>query len=55
MKQSCYLLFIFHLVGFRRLLNYEHILGCFQVVQLAETIIMELSQSHIVLKVYLVQ
>ena len=55
MKQSYYLLFIFHLVGFRRLLYHEHILGCLQVVQLSEAIIMELSQSHVVLKVYLVQ
>lgn len=49
------LLFLFHLVSFGRLLYHEHILGCFQVVQLAESLVVEVTQSHVILQVYLVQ
>lgn len=43
------LLFMLDFVSLGRLLDNEHILCCLQVVQLTETLIMEVSESHIVL------
>ena len=49
------LLFLFHLLGLGRLLYHEHILGCLQVVQFSESVIVEVLQSHVVFKVNLVE
>ena len=41
--------------GLGRLLYHEHILGCLQVVQFSESVIVEVLQSHVVFKVNLVE
>ena len=43
------------LICLRDLLSHENVLGCLEVGQLAESFVMEVTESHVILKIYLVQ
>ena len=49
------LLFLFGLVSFRLLFGDENILGSLEIGQLTEALVVEVTQSHIILKVYLIE
>lgn len=49
------LLLVLLFVSLRCLFCHEDILGCFQVSQLAESLVMEVPQSHIILQIDLIQ
>lgn len=44
-----YLLFLFSLVGLRLLFCDENVLGCLEISQLTEALVVEVTQSHIIL------
>lgn len=46
---------MFSLICLRDLLSHENVLGCLEVGQLTESLVMEVTESHVILKIYLVQ
>lgn len=46
---------MFLLIGLCDFLCHEDVLGCLQVGQLTESLIMEVTESHVILEVYLIQ
>ena len=46
---------MFLLIGLSDFFGHENVLGCLEVGQLAESLVMEVTESHVILKIYLVQ
>ena len=43
------------LIGLSDFFGHENVLGCLDIGELSESFIMEVTQSHVILKVYLIQ